>query len=187
MSDLKGIHIQKWDGKKESFDKFDAQVQSVAVLLGCENALDESLMRTCPTDTAYAGYDLANPGNNADAIKIYQDNKKMCALLVLAQGSSHGLAMINKTKGPDKKYGRADQIMKTMKKKYAPEDVGATIELELALDKIPFKFANDYYNQVVATTAMYGCTLDEKQLCVLAAKKCRSALYVKLILDHVKG
>lgn len=188
MSDLKGIHIQKWDGKKESFDKFDAQVQSVAVLLGCEDALDESLMTALlPTDTEYAGYDQAAiNGANAGNAKMYQDNKKMCALLVLAQGSSHGLAMINKTKGPDKKYGRADQIMKSMKKKYAPEDVGATIELELALDKIPFKFANDFYNQVVATTAMYGCTMDEKQLCTLAAKKCKSSVYVKMILDHIK-
>ena len=66
MSDLKGIHIQKWDGKKESFDKFEAQVQSVAVLLGCENALEESLMSTyMPTDTAYDGFDFANPGTDA--------------------------------------------------------------------------------------------------------------------------
>ena len=70
--------------------------------------------------------------------------------------------------------------------RFAPKDVGASIELELALDKIPFKFANDFYNQVVATTAMYGCTVKEKQLCTLAAKKCKSSVYVKMILYHVK-
>ena len=37
MMDLKGAHIQKWDGKKETFDRFEAQVVAVATILDCED------------------------------------------------------------------------------------------------------------------------------------------------------
>jgi hypothetical protein len=120
-------------------------------------------------------------------MKIYQKNKRMCALLVLAQGSSHGLAVINKTKTANCKYGRADRTMKSLLSKYSPSDTGAKIELEMALDKIPFMFANDYYNQVIATTAMYSVNMADLELCTLAGKKCHTSLYVKMILDHIKS
>ncbi len=187
MTDLKGAHVQKWDGKKETFDRFEAQVTAVATILDCEDAIDETAMRLLPTDQAYALIHKANPGADENAMKIYEKNKKMCALLVLAQGSSHGLAVINKTKTADCKYGRADQIMKSLKSKYSPSDTGAKIELELALDKIPFKFANDYYNEIIATTAMYSVRMTDLELCTLAAKKCRTGLYVKMLLDHIKS
>jgi hypothetical protein len=41
MTDLKGAHVQKWDGKKETFDRFEAQVTAVATILDCKDALDE--------------------------------------------------------------------------------------------------------------------------------------------------
>lgn len=186
MSDLKGIQIQKWDGKKETFDRFEAQVVAVASILEVEDALDEKKFIGFPKDSEYDGFDKSNPGANADKIKIYAKNKRMCALLTLAQTTSHGLAVINKTKTSDCKYGRADKIMKSLKTKYSPKDTGAKIELELALDKLQFKFANDFYNQVMATTSMYSVTMTEEELCTLAAKKCRSAMYVKMILDHIR-
>eukprot|EP00956_Cyclotella_meneghiniana_P013481 scaffold19541_cov35-Cyclotella_meneghiniana.AAC.1 len=188
MSDLKGVQIQKWDGKKETFDRFDAQVTALASILEVEDALNESKFTGFPTDSEYDGFDLANLGANAQKAKIYQQNKRMCALLTLAQSSSHGLAIINKTKTADCKYGRADQIMKSLKTKYSPKDTGAKIEMELALDKLQFKFANDFYNQVMATTAMYSVSVSmtEEELCTLAAKKYRSAMYVKMILDHIR-
>ena len=91
MTDLKGAHVQKWDGKKETFDRFEAQVIAVTTILDCEDALDETCMRFLPTDRAYALIDQTNPGADEYAMKIYQKNKQMCALLALAQGSSHGL------------------------------------------------------------------------------------------------
>ena len=54
-------------------------------------------------------------------------------------------------------------------------------------DKIQFKFANDYYNQVIATTAMYSVNMADLELCTLAGKKCHTSLYVKMILDHIKS
>ena len=78
MSDLNRAHIQKYDGKKEMYDKFEAQVLEVVVILGCENALDKNLRRTCPTDTVYAGFDLANFGNDVATInKICQEQKNV--------------------------------------------------------------------------------------------------------------
>eukprot|EP00956_Cyclotella_meneghiniana_P041139 scaffold215887_cov43-Cyclotella_meneghiniana.AAC.1 len=187
MSDLKGIQIQKWDGKKETFDRFEAQVTAVATILDVEDALNESNYMGFPTDREYDLIDKTAPGADEYKVKIYQQNKRMCALLTLAQSSSHGLAVINKTKTSDCKYGRADKIMKSLKTKYSPKDTGAKIELELALDKIQFKFANDFYNQVTATTSMYSVSMTEEELCTLAAKKCRTAMYVKMILDHIRN
>jgi hypothetical protein len=187
MMDLKGAHIQKWDGKKETFDRFEAQVVAVATILNCEDALDEACMRFLPTDQAYALIDQTTPGADKYAMTIYQKNKRMCALLILAQGSSHGLAVINKMKTADCKNRKADQILKSLKSKYTPSDTGAKIELDMPLDKSPFKFANDYYNQVIAITAMYSVNMTDLELCTLAAKKCRTSLYVKMILDHIKS
>lgn len=99
MSDLNRAHIQKYDGKKEMYDKFEAQVLEFVVILGCEDALGKNLRHTCPTDTVYAGFDLANTGNDVERRSTRSArSKKMCSLLTLAQRGSHGLAMINKTK-----------------------------------------------------------------------------------------
>ena len=62
MTDLKGAHIQKWDGMKETFDRVEAQVVAVATILDCEDALDEACMRFLPTDQGYALIDQTNPG-----------------------------------------------------------------------------------------------------------------------------
>jgi hypothetical protein len=103
-------------------------VTAVATILDCGDALDEHSMCLLPTDRFYSLIDQMNPDPGADEyamkMKIYQKNKQMCALLVLVEGSSHGLAIINKTKTANCKYRGADQIMKSLKSKYSPKDTG---------------------------------------------------------------
>ena len=62
--------------------------------------MDETDMANCPTESEYGVFDLTRFADKAKA-KLYKQNKRICGIMVLGQGSDYGLAVIQKTKTPD--------------------------------------------------------------------------------------
>ena len=47
-----------------------------------------------------ATIDVTNP-TNTPLVELYKANKKLCAIIALGQGKSHGIALLGKTKNDD--------------------------------------------------------------------------------------
>mmetsp|Transcript_8277 Transcript_8277/g.14995 ORF Transcript_8277/g.14995 Transcript_8277/m.14995 type:complete len:89 (+) Transcript_8277:239-505(+) len=88
--------------------------------------MDETDMVNCPTKSEYAVLDLTIADGKARA-KLYKQNKRICAIMVLGQGSDHSLAGIKKTKTTDHPHGMAWKTVAAMKKNNKPKDAGAGI------------------------------------------------------------
>ena len=117
--------------------------------------------------------------------KLYKQNKRICAIMVLGQGSYHGLSVIQKTKTTDYPHRMAWKIVAAMKKKNKPKDAIAKIEMDGELEKISFGTAQDYYNQVVAVIARYDVVKTDTELIKLMAKKVSNTVFSKLIIESL--
>ena len=149
--------------------------------------MDEVEMANCPTKTEYGAIidKTANPGL-AKAM-LYKANKRMCAIITLGQGSDHGLALMEKTKETDFPQGLAWKFVDAAMKKNKPNDTTAEMELDAALDKVQFRQAGQFYNDVVSVCARFDIQKSETDLVKLLARKQLSAAYAKMVLDHLKG
>ena len=65
--------------------------------------------------------------------KNFEDNRKMCAIFSLGQESTHGFAIMKKTKSIGHPFGKAFEAIKLMQTKCQPSDTTAEIELEAEL------------------------------------------------------
>ena len=165
----KSLTIPKWDGKSETCPRYLVQVEALTKYYECGEAMDETDMANCPTKSEYAVLDLTQISGKAKA-KFYKQNKRICAIMVLGQGSDHGLAVIQETKTPNHPHGLAWKIVGAMMKKNKPKDASAEIEMDGELEKISFGTAQDYYNQVVAVIARYDVKKTNTELIKLMAK-----------------
>jgi len=57
-------------------------------------------MKNCPTRSELVVLDIMTP-NNQELIELYRAAKKLCLIIMLGQGKSHGMALPGKTKGDD--------------------------------------------------------------------------------------
>ena len=92
--------IPYWDGKAESFGVYVSKIKAYAKFVGMGDALDPDLMMNCPTRSEFAVLDITKP-KNQQLVELYWANKKLCAIIVLGQGKSHGMALLGKTKNDD--------------------------------------------------------------------------------------
>ena len=58
------------------------------------------LMKNCPTQSEFAVLDIMMP-DSQELIELYRANMKLCAIIALGQGKSHGMALLGKTKNDD--------------------------------------------------------------------------------------
>ena len=112
-----------------------------------------------------------------------KENKKLVAIMVLGQGSDHGLTVIKKPKSTDYPSELAWRTVRMMMKRNKPKDACAEIELDAELVK--FSTALDYYNEMVAVTARFDVTRSETELIRMMAKKVSSSMFAKLIIEHL--
>ena len=181
---IKTSMIPRWDGKSESCGRYIAKLKAIAMVTGCGDAMDPTKMRDMPTKSQY---DTLNRANAADEKKgkLYDANARLAAYLVLGQDSDHGLALLNKTTTDDYPEGIVYKAIEKMKVKSKPKDASAKIEMDNDLDRIQFRGANDYYNDVVAVLARYEVNKSETELVELLAKRVTSQTYSKMVLDHL--
>lgn len=177
--------IPKWDGKTDTCSMYMAQVVALAEYYDCGDAMDKVAMANCPTKSEY---DALGSNPTGDALKkavLYRQNKRMCAILTLGQGSNHGLAVIKKTVSDDFPQGKAYRIIEMLMAKNKPKDISAEIDLDTELEKVQFRNANDYYNDIVAVLARFDVTKSDTDLIKIMAKKVNSQVYASEILKHL--
>ena len=179
--------IPKWDGRAETCPRYLSQLGALAEYHDCGNAMDETEMNNCPTRTQYVAISDKTVTPGLEQATLYKANKRICAIITLGQGSDHGLAMMEKTKSPDFPQGLAWKFVNAAMKKNKPNDTTAEMELDAALDKLQFRQAGTFYNDVVSVCARFDIHKSETDLIKLLAKKQLSASYAKMVLDHLKG
>ena len=157
-----------------------------AKFLGIGDALDPVLMANCPTQSEFAVIDVTVPAN-LPLVELYKANKKLCAIIALGQGKSHGMALLGKTKCDDYPNGLAWEFVAKAKKANKPSDASTIIELEVKLDKLQLKSTRDFYNEVVGVIDKYEVTKTNCQLCMLMVQKNNDVPYARLILDKLKS
>ena len=186
-SESKGMSMPKWNGKSSTCARYLDQFEAVAEYYDGGDALDPVLMANCPTKGEYeALVAKANPDDNDKMMmKLYRANKRLCAIYVIGQESNHGLAQLKNTKTADFPQGLIHEVIAALTKKHRPKDVSAEIRLEAELKTLKFKFADDFYNQVVDVCSRYECTMSETALIKLLASKVESQVFVSMILKHL--
>ena len=123
------LKIPKWDGKWETCPRYLVQVEALDEYYECVEAMDETDMANCPTKSEYTVLDLTIADGKVNA-KLYKQNKRICAIMVIGQGSDHGLAVIQKMKTTDHPHWMAWKIVVAMKNKNKPKDASAKIEMD---------------------------------------------------------
>jgi hypothetical protein len=118
------------------------------------DALDPVLMKNCPTCLEFAALDITK-SNNQGLTELYQANKKLCAIIVLGQGKSHGMALLGKTKNDDFPNGLSWEFIDKTKKANTSLNASAMIEMGVELDGLQIKDARDFYNNVVSVMDKY--------------------------------
>ena len=188
MSDSdKQIRAPTWDGTDSRSGQYLAKTKALAVYYGYGDTLMASTMRDLPTQSEYA----LLPVGTTDVLekkkqKLYDDNKRMAAIIVLGQQSDHGLSMMESTVTADQPHGVVHEFLTQVKIKYKPEDASAVIEMDIALEKLQMKgTANDFYNDVIGIQAKFGCKKDDIGLITVMAKKVKNTTHAKSIVDHL--
>jgi len=147
--------IPKWDGRAETCPHYISQLGVLAEYHDYSDAMDEIEMATCPTKTQFVAISSNTVSPGLQLAMLYKANNRICAIITLGQGSDHGLALIDKTKSPDYPQGLAWKFVKAAMKKNKPNDASAEMELDAALDKLQFRQAGTFYNDVVSVCARY--------------------------------
>jgi hypothetical protein len=143
MTDNSMSKIPYWDGKSESFGVYIIKIEAYAEFMGVGGALDPVLMANCPNKSEFPVIDATNP-INGPLVELYKANKKLCTIIALGQGKSHGIALLGKTKSEDYPNGLAHEFVAKAKKANKPSDASAMIKLEIKLEKLQLKGARDF-------------------------------------------
>jgi hypothetical protein len=119
-------------------------------------------------------------------VELYNANK-VCAIIALGLGKSHGIALLGKTKNDDYPNRLAYEFVAKAKKANKPSDASAMIELEIELEKLQLKGERDFYNDVVGVLDKCEVTKTDHELIMLMAQKNDDTSYTQLILDELKS
>ena len=182
----KAVTAPKWDGKQESAGRFLLKFCAMAEYYDCGDALDPTLMSGMVTKSEYDALDQTTTDGKEKA-KLWRDNKRLCAIFVLGQDSDHGLALHEKTVTNDFPHGKVILSIKAIRAKNKPSDTTAELEMEAAMDKVKFRQADDYYNDMTSVQAQYDVTKLDTEFIKVMAKKVNSATYSKIIVDHLNN
>jgi hypothetical protein len=116
-------------------------------------------------------------------VERYKANKKLCAIIALGQGKSHGIALLGKMKNNDYPNGLAYEFVAKAKKANTPSDASTMIEMEIELERLQLKGTREFYNDVVGVLDKYKVTKTDHELIMLMACKNHDTSYARLILD----
>ena len=97
MSESSLSKIPFWDGKAKIFGVYISKIDAYDEFVGVGDALVPNLMMNSLTQLEFAVLDATKP-ENQQLVKMYRANKKLCAIIALGQGKSHGMALLGKTK-----------------------------------------------------------------------------------------
>jgi hypothetical protein len=176
MTDNSLSKIPYWDRKAENCGVYISKIKAYAKFMGVEDVLDPVTMANCPTKSDFAVIDITNP-TNVPLVELYKANKKLCTIITLGQGKSHGIALLGKKKSNDYPNGLEYEFATKAKKSNKPSDASAMIVLEIELEKLQLKGARDFYNDVVGIVDKYKVPKTDHELCMLMAHKNHGTSY----------
>ena len=154
-----------------------SKIEAYAKFMGVGDLLDPVLMANCPTKSEFVVIDVMNP-TNVPLVELYKANKKLCAIITLGQGKSHGIAQLGKAKSNDYPNGLAHEFVAKATKANKPSDMSTMIKLEFELEKLQLKGVRDFYNDVVGVLDKYEVTKMDHDLCMLMANKNHNTSYL---------
>ena len=160
--------IPFWDGKAESFGVYVSKIKAYAEFIGIGEALNPILRENCLTWSEFVVLDETLPDNKA-LVDLYKVNRKLCAIIMLGQGNSQGMALLNKTKSDDYPSRLSWESIEKAKKANKPSDASAIIEMDMELDQLQLKGTKDFYNDVVGVVDKFEVTKTDRELCMLMA------------------
>ena len=122
-------------------------------------------MQNCPTKIEFDAIVVGttDPAEIAK-LKIDKANEQLCAIITLEQKTDDGLLVVKKMILDPFSQGVAYQILEMLKDKDKPKDVTVKIELKKELEKVQFKYADDYYKDVISVTERYDMTVMETEI-----------------------
>ena len=173
--------IPTWDGTKESYALFKVQFKALVTMNKANKIFNETEMNGLLQETAYEKLAGGDPTKLSDgekkAMKLYEDNAKMAAIFTLGQKTSAGAMVLAQTVTDEYVHGKVIEAFATLDAEHQPVDVTSEVELEQALEKIPFGKANDYHTRFVEVMAGYQYKMSEKAKLKIMVKKCTSPTY----------
>ena len=175
------VKTPTWSGKGEEAAMYLTKFKAMCECSELGDAIVPGVALMTGTDyTAATARTAAN-------VKLFEQNRKACAIFILGQESAHGVAMQTSTITVDNPHGKIADVLVAMGRKYQPSDTTAELELDTALESLKFggADANTYYNTVVSVMTQFSVTKSDTDLIKLMARKVTSATYTKMIIDHM--
>ena len=185
----KSISTPMWDGKTETYSVYKDKLVAVATFHEIEDALDVSMMNTCPGLTQVRAIQAkAEANRDADekkGLKLYQGNSKMCAIYTLGQDNKHGTKVLKATKSIEYPHGILANALVVLDKKYMPKDVTSKIEMKNRLASINFRKAVDYHTDMQDVCAEYEQIIPDSEMLEIMATKVSSLAFIAIIADEL--
>jgi hypothetical protein len=105
------------------------------MLLGMDELLDDTVMRNFPNESEYEALwaVTARTAEQERLKKLYEKNKVAASALILLQAKTPSKQMCTKTRAPEFKYGKTNEMVDNLKKKYQPRDNMAKAECKAIL------------------------------------------------------
>ena len=89
--------IPYMDRKAEDFGVYVSKIEACTEVFCIGDALDPILIENYPTQSEFVAPNNTNP-QDQELIQLCKENKIHCAIIMLGQGKSLGLAVLSKTK-----------------------------------------------------------------------------------------
>jgi hypothetical protein len=105
--------------------------------------------------------------DNRALVDLYKVNKKLCVIIMLGQGKSHGMGLLSKTKSDNYPNGVAWEFVKKAQKANKLSDASAVIKLDVELEWLQLKSMRDFSNDVVGVMDKYEVTKSDCKMCML--------------------
>ena len=188
MSTSTRVEIPTWDGKRDTYDTYKFKLMAYAAVKKLRDALDESKMIGCCTQSEYDAH-VASGSTDAAVVaakKLFEDNEALSGTFSIGQSSTVGINAIRKTMSDDFPLGKVCEALKALSLVNKPNDFTAEIELENEVRKVIFKGANDYHTEVTNLLAQFDCTMSDVTLLKDMATKTKNTTYVQMIHQELK-
>ena len=99
---MKMSSIPQWDGTEKACSRYLSKIKAMLQYQDGGDACDKLEMTACPTKAEYVLFDkLSVDVVVAAKVKLWKNNAKLMATIVMGQQSDHGMAMVEKTKSTD--------------------------------------------------------------------------------------
>eukprot|EP00956_Cyclotella_meneghiniana_P028605 scaffold67126_cov73-Cyclotella_meneghiniana.AAC.1 len=173
--------IPTWDGTRDTYALFKVHYKVYCTMHKCSKIFNKTAMNGLLKEKAYEKLAASDPtkltSGQKESLKLHHDNARMSAVFTLGQKTSTGAMVLAQTVTEEYVHGKVIEAFATLDREHQPRDVTSEVELEHALEKIPFGKANGYYTRFVEVMASFQFQVSENDKLKIMVKKCTSPTY----------